>query len=341
MGARFTLHGGHMIANRRTRFLIVTTLVGTACGSGDGSGTAEATDSSGTSSSTDVGSTAPQTSEADSSGVADPTSDASSSEASTDASTGSPETGATTGDTPSGTAGEWIIMHFADAPVMTGEFDERTAVETPTLVLDASGTNAKYAFDVREEEDPVLAEVGFVNVTAINLVSEDAFGAAISTAYAPGTIAYLDNVYVEPNWPAWESYETTNYDGIVLDESAEFYAEDLTIVSWNADCAIDIKSPITQMVRLETMGGGNRTLRYWESGPHYLVESSVNNPDGTVLWFSDCSTVTLNVYDSTFNGEDVVPESAIECENGDSPTIVYLETDPRTTGEMHEMFSVG
>jgi hypothetical protein len=187
----------------------------------------------------------------------------------------------------------------------------------------------------------VLPEIGFVNVTVTDLVSEDAYGAAISTAYAPGAISYLDNVYVEPNWPAWESYDTTNYDGIVLDESAEFYAEDLTIVSWNADCAIDIKAPITQMVRLETMGGGNRTLRYWEDGPHYLVESSVNNPDGTVLWFSDCSTVTLNVWDSTFNGESEVPESAIECENGDSPNIVYLETDPRTTGEMHEMFSAG
>lgn len=271
----------------------------------------------------------------------DPSTSGTTSDTGVDASSTGADTGATTGDTPSGTAGEWIIAHFADAPIVTGEFDERTFVETPALVLDASGTNAKYAFDVREEEAPVLAEVGFVNVTVIDLVSEDAFGAAISTAYAPGAITYLDNVYVEPNWPAWESYDTTNYDGIVLDESAELYAEDLTIVSWNADCAIDIKAPITQFVRLETMGGGNRTLRYWESGPHYLVESSVNNPDGTVLWFSDCSAVTLNVYDSTFNGEAEVPEGAVECENGDSPTIVYLDEDPRTTGEMHPMFTVG
>jgi hypothetical protein len=327
------------------RFLIVTTLLGAACGTADSSDTAESTGQS----SADTSTTVTQTSEADSTGASDPTSAATSdatsaptTDASTDAPTsGSSDTGATTGDTPSGTAGEWIIEHFADAPTVTGEFDERTFIETPALVLDASGTNAKYAFDVREEEAPVLAEVGFVNVTVIDLVSEDAFGAAISTAYAPGAITYLDNVYVEPNWPAWESYDTTNYDGIVLDESAEFYAEDLTIVSWNADCAIDIKAPITQFVRLETMGGGNRTLRYWESGPHYLVESSVNNPDGTVLWFSDCSAVTLNVYDSTFNGEAEVPEGAVECENGDSPTIVYLGEDPRTTGEMHPMFTVG
>jgi hypothetical protein len=313
-----------------------------ACSADSGSGSAGSSETTGLSSSTDPSTTSPSTSDPDSSGAPDPTTDASSSEASTEAPTsGSSSTGATTGDTPSGNAGEWIIMHFADAPIVTGELEGRIYVETPALVLDASGTNAKYAFDAREEEEPVLAEIGFVNVSVIDLMSDDAFGAAISTAYAPGAIAYLDNVYVEPNWPAWVDYATTNYDGIVLDESAEFYAEDLTIVSWNADCAIDIKSPITQMVRLETMGGGNRTLRYWESGPHYLVESSVNNPDGTVLWFSDCGAVTLNVYDSTFNGEDTVPESAIECENGDTPNIVYLETDPRTTGEMHEMFSVG
>lgn len=322
--------------------LVIVAAYVAACSADSGSESPGSTETTGPGT-TDPSTTAPSTSDPDSSsGVPDPTTDASSSEASTDAPTsGSSDTGATTGDTPNGNAGEWIIMHFADAPIVTGALDGRIYVETPALVLDASGTNAKYAFDAREEEAPVLAEIGFVNVSVIDLVSEDAFGAAISTAYAPGAIAYLDNVYVEPNWPAWESYDTTNYDGIVLDESEEFYAEDLTIVSWNADCAIDVKSPITQMVRLDTMGGGNRTLRYWEAGPHYLVESSVNNPDGTVLWFSDCSTVTLNVYDSTFNGESQVPADAIECENGDAPNIVYLETDPRTTGEMHEMFSVG
>ena len=329
-----------MIPTSRSHFMIVA-LFAAACGTADGP--AEPTGESGTGTgSVDPSGTAPQTTDPDGTTTTDPTSDptADATSATTPTSESS-DSGATTGGTPTGNADEWIIAHFADAPIMTGVFEERTAVETPALVLDASGTNAKYAFDVREEEAPVLAEVGFVNVSVIDLVSTDAFGAAISTAYAPGTIAYLDNVYVEPNWPAWESYDTTNYDGIVLDESAEFYAEDLTIASWNADCAIDIKAPITQLVRLETMGGGNRTLRYWESGPHYLVESSVNNPDGTILWFSDCSTVTLNVYASTFNGEAQVPEGAVECDDGDAPTIVYLDEDPRTTGEMHPMFSAG
>lgn len=331
----------------RFRRALVATLLGSACGAdtdpapagtSDATGECPAQSNCAESTGASLSDTTPMpttTTEVDTSAGPDPTLP----ETTDSGDEGS--TGATTGGTPSGTAGEWIIEHFADAPVMTGEFDERTAVETPTLVLDASGTNAKYAFDVREEEAPVLAEVGFVNVTVIDLASDDGFGGAISTGYAPGAISYLDNVYVEPNWPAWESYDSTNYDGIVLDDSAEFYAEDLTIVSWNADSAIDIKAPIAQFVRLETEGAGNRTLRFWESGPYYLVESSVNNPGGTVLWFSDCDTVTLNVFASTFNGDAEVAEDAVECENGSAPTIVYLELDPRTTGEMHPMFTTG
>jgi hypothetical protein len=102
---------------------------------------------------------------------------------------------------------------------------------------------------------------------------------------------------------------------------------------------LDIKTPIAQFVRLETTGAGNRTLRIWGTGPYYLVESSVNNPGGTVLWFEECASVTVNVYASTFNGDAEVPADAVECHYGDSPNIVYLDVDPRTTGEMHPMFS--
>lgn len=330
-----------MSTTHRIRLILVTTLVSAGCGARDDATGADVTGAVESSvGPTDTGDAAPGTDGADSGASVTTGADTTDSAASS-STTATTDDGTSTGEAPSGNASAWIIEHFADAPTVTGEFDGRTAIETPALVLDASGTNGKYAFDVREEEAPVLAEVGFVNVTVVDLVSEDSFGAAISTGYAPGTIAYLANVYIEPNWPAWESYDTTNYDGIVLDDSAAFYAEDLTIANWNADCAIDIKSPIAQFVRLETSGGGNRTLRIWGSGPHYLVESSVNNPDGTILWFSDCASVTLNVYASTFNGEAEVPAGAIDCDQGDAPTIVYLDTDPRTTGEMHPMFSAG
>jgi hypothetical protein len=267
----------------------------------------------------------------------DTSSASSTGEATTDA-TGS-ESGSSETGQPSGDARAWIIEHFADAPVVSGDFDERTQVELPALVMDATGTNAKYAFETRDDEAPNVVEVGFVDVEVTDLTSGDAFGAAVQTSYSPGAIVYIDNLYVEPNWPAWQDYDTTNYDGIVLDESAEFYAEDLTIVNWNADSAIDIKAPIAQFVRLETMGAGNRTLRFWGSGPHHLVESSVNNPAGTVLWFSDCDAVTLVVYDSTFNGAAQVAADELECENGSTPNILYVDVDPRTTGEMHPMFS--
>jgi hypothetical protein len=72
------------------------------------------------------------------------------------------------------------------------------------------------------------------------------------------------------------------------------------------------------------------------------VESNLNNEgglgEGSLLWFSDCDTVTVNIYASTFNGSSTVPPALISCDNGSAPELVYLTTDPRTTGEMHEMF---
>jgi len=227
--------------------------------------------------------------------------------------------------------------------VITGNFTARTAVETPALVKDASGCCAKYAFDVREQAAPDDRRVGFVNVTIKDLQSSDAYGGGIQSASAAGLVLFLDNVQVEPNWPNWVDYATTNKDGLVLDDAAAIYAEDLTIKNWNADAAIDNKAPISQFVRLTIEGRGNRGIRYWGAGPHYLVESNLDNAgglgEGSLLWFQNCDTATVRIYDSKFNGSATVPPSAISCDNGSAPTLVYLTTDPRTTGEMHEMFS--
>lgn len=233
----------------------------------------------------------------------------------------------------------WIEAEFADVPVLSGDFTTRQFVELPRFIRDASGTTAKYAFDLREEEAPNDPRAALVDVTVTDLMSTDEYGAAISTGYAPGATLFLSNVTLEPNWPVWESYETTNYDGMVLDGSVAIYAEDLTIRNWNADSAIDVKADTAQLVCLTTEGDGNRTLRVWRPGPHYIVASSIENEAGVILWFSDCDITTLYVYDSTFNGSPTVPADKIACDNGSNPDIVYLSTDPRTTGEMHPMFS--
>jgi hypothetical protein len=244
---------------------------------------------------------------------------------------------------PGGRAGTWIIDHFAGAPVVTGDFTTRTRVETPALVHVATGCCAKYAFDVVEEVEPVDPRIGFVDVAIQDLVSADAFGGGIVTARAPGVELFLSDVVIEPRWPDWIDYNTTNYDGMVLDDSAAIYAEDLTIRSWNADGAIDNKAPISQFVRLTIEGRGNRGIRYWRTGPHYLVDSHLENTgglgDGTVLWFSDCDATTVRIYASTFNGSSTVPGALIGCDNGTAPQLEYLTTDPRLTGEMHEMFA--
>lgn len=240
-------------------------------------------------------------------------------------------------------AAAWIREHFAADAHHTGAFDARTRIETPALVHDATACCAKYAFDVREEAAPDRREVGFVEVSIADLVSSDAFGGGVQTSGAAGATLFLANVTIDPGWPTWVSYAETNYDGLVLDDSAAIYAEDLTIRDWNADGAIDNKAPISQFVRLRIEGAGNRGIRYWGDGPHYLVDSTLENAgglgEGSILWFSDCDAIELRVFASTFDGSSTVPPSAISCDNGSDPEIVYLTVDPRTTGEMHEMFT--
>ncbi|RYZ64780.1 MAG: hypothetical protein EOP08_08305 [Proteobacteria bacterium] len=224
-------------------------------------------------------------------------------------------------------------------PVLEGTFTKRTFVELPRLVRGASVSGGKYGFDFRDDEAPADPRVALVDVRVSDLVSDDGFGGSIVTGNAPGATVFLSNVFFEPKWPAWVGYDTTNYDGMVLDGSKALYAEDLTVKSWNADSAADIKSDHAQFVCLKTEGNGNRTLRFWKAGPHYLVKSSVNNETGTIVWFKQCTGAKLNVFESTFNGAPALPANKVKCDEGSNPEIVYLTVDPRTTGEMHPMFS--
>ncbi len=237
----------------------------------------------------------------------------------------------------------WIRMHFADAPTVSGTLSSRTRVETPSLVDGADACCAKYAFDVVEEEAPDLREIGFVDVDIHDLESSDAFGGGVQTSRAEGATLFLAGVTIDPGWPEWVSYDATNYDGMVLDGASAIYAHDLTIRDWNADGAIDNKADISQFVDLVIEGRGHRGIRYWRAGPHYLVDSSLENTgglgEGSVLWFRNCDTVELRVWNTTFNGSPTIPTDAISCNEGSDPTIVMLDADPRSTGELHEMFS--
>ena len=240
-------------------------------------------------------------------------------------------------------AAAWIRAHFAEAPTVSGELDSRQRIETPVLVADSTACCAKYAFDLLDAEAPSLPEAGFVQVAIHDLSSPDAFGGGIQTGNAAGATVYVAHMTVDPSWPAWRSYAETNYDGLVLDGSAAFYAEDLTIRDWNADAAIDDKADVSQFVNLTIEGSGHRGIRFWRPGPHYLVDSQLSNRgdlgEGVLMWFRDCSTVEVRIYGSTFDGEPTVPPDTYSCDQGSDPTFVYLDTDPRTTGEMHEMFS--
>ncbi|MGV3619689.1 MAG: hypothetical protein ACO1OB_02670 [Archangium sp.] len=241
-----------------------------------------------------------------------------------------------------GSARDWILANFADAGMKTGTFTTRQHFETPVLVQGADFCCSKYGIDLREQVAPDDRRAAFLDVTIHDLVSPDAFGAGIQTANADGAVMFLKSVHIEPNWPSWVSYSTTNKDGLVLDGSAAIYAEDLTIKNWNADGAIDNKADVSQLVRFKMEGRGNRGIRYWRPGPHYVVESTLENTgglgEGSIFWFSNCTGAVVNIYASTFNGSPTLPANEVKCDNGSSPTLNYLTVDPRTTGEMHPMF---
>ena len=176
-----------------------------------------------------------------------------------------------------------------------------------------------------------------------------ATGAAIATnrdAENVGTKMFLYNVYIAPGWQDFTGYGETNFDGIVLDGASAVYGQGVTITDVNADACIDNKADISQFVNLNLSGNAHRSMRYWRNGPHHLVNSSIENPGGTgsgaLIWMRTCDETTLYVYNSTFNGSSTIPMDKISCDDGGTPTIIYLTEDPRLSGSqypMHEMFS--
>ena len=148
----------------------------------------------------------------------------------------------------------------------TGTVDTSAASDTGTATTDtATSTDSATTTDSAMSSDSDASTGG---------------AAAWIVKHAVGATLYLANVHVEPNWPTWISYAETNKDGLVLDDAAAIYAEDLTVKNWNADGAIDNKAKISQFVRLKLEGKGNRGIRYWNPGPHYLVQSTLQNTGG-------------------------------------------------------------
>ncbi len=236
---------------------------------------------------------------------------------------------------------QWILENFSTFPSRTGTFQQRTTIEAPMLIKDASACCGKYAFDVVDRDISKDKMVAFVNVNISDLQSHDAYGGGIRMA--DGIDLFISNLTIDPQWPKWIGYKETNYDGIDFDGDGDLFGEDITITNWNADGGIDMKATNSQLVRLNISGQGHRALRLWSGGTHYLVDSSINNNgnagEGSLLWFRDCSSgVRVYIYNSTFNGNNKVPSDKIKCDSGSNPTIIYLEDDPRLTGEMHPMF---
>lgn len=186
---------------------------------------------------------------------------------------------------------------------------------------------------------------------------------------------FLSDVTLAPYWPAFVDFQTTNMDALTDDAGWPYpwpdgahggvYVEDTTIkcpvasgqpeVPCVADAALDLKAGVLQANRLHVKVGtptqpGLSTIKLWNKGPHYIVNSDIENvyyktnpssktSDGGLISTYDCSALVINVYNSTFNGSPTLPLNLISCWgiNG-TPTINYLTVDPTTTGEMHPFF---
>jgi hypothetical protein len=167
------------------------------------------------------------------------------------------------------------------------------------------------------------------------------------------------NVTMEPNWPAWAGYRSTNMDGFTGDAGSPnglLIGYNITVKNW-AEAALDVKQKHAQFVGLRTESTperGYNTLKLWRVGPHYLVDSTINNErylnapadpplaaydDGGLLWTNDCAGFELRVWNTTFNGSSTLPLDRIKCSvgNREDMKITYLTVDPRTTGELHPM----
>jgi len=278
--------------------------------------------------------------------------------------------------TPASAANQWILNNFADLRIISGAATGVTTVIYPSMVLNAtcSGGNACYTVfecDPTNCTNPNYNDqrVAFVDTFVGAQVPDGKFGSAIlingdAAGWNDMLDVFLSNVTLAPDWPDWIDYSTTNLDGITLDagwpdlptRGGHVYAEDVTVacpsippVSCWAEAALDVKPLALQAVRLHTEGGGINTLKLWQPGPHYIINSIINNDryveappigtDGGLVWSWDCSKLVLNIYNSTFNGSATLARNMITCEVPGNPTINYLIIDPTTTGEMHQMFT--
>ena len=267
---------------------------------------------------------------------------------------------------------QWIIDHHLGSTVTGGLGDldpthNSWKFTAPVFFRDAECKGGYYCLQVFTPRKVTSAGTSayFMNVKIHDQGVNGQYAAGFLTTPTgpskdynddPPFDVYMSNVTITPNLPAWKDYQTTNFDGITFDggwRTGHVYAEDLTVNNW-ADAAIDVKGKQVQLVRFKSGGDGTNnghgTLKLWWAGPHYIVDSTVNNStfltagasgDSGLVGTYDCATLELRIWNSTFNGSTTLPRSKIACwGKGTSADVkvTYLTTDPRTTGEMHPMF---
>lgn len=266
--------------------------------------------------------------------------------------------------TTKGTA--WIKAYFAGKPVLTGAYIGQVEMLAPAIMQSASCKNSYYCINAGSDwgfaTDKRLA---FVDTNFGPQQVNGQYGAALMCWGGENKTGdhlfdvYLSNVHLDPAWPAWKDYNTTNMDAATFDcgfQDGHLYVKDVWVTGW-ADAALDVKMGAIQADHLTTNGNGLNTLKLWWKGPHYFVNSDINNTryksttnpsapdspaagDGGMIYFAQCQGTIVNLYGSKFNGYTTLGRNQYSCGDGadKSVTVNNLTTDPRTTGEMHPLF---
>jgi hypothetical protein len=253
----------------------------------------------------------------------------------------------------------WVEAYFAGKPVITGEKTGPTDVGSPSIMKDAHCKLSYYCVNAWGTDGEVDMRVAFVRSTFDQAQVDGPYGASIMCWGGPNKTGhhlfdvFLSDVTLAPGWPTFQNYDTTNMDGGTFDcgwRDGHLYVNNVTVSGW-ADAALDVKPGALQAVNLTTNGDGLNTLKLWNNGPHYIVNSHINNTrystvdppaagDGGLAYIAMCASTTIKIWNSTFNGANTLARNKYSCGDGadKSATVINLTVDPRTTGEMHPLF---
>ncbi len=234
----------------------------------------------------------------------------------------------------------YIMQQSASLPLISGDFDpnpgrDAIRVTSPSLVKNAQTSGSKYGL-----KRDYAGDLYVLDFTFTDLVPDSKYGSGIILKGTGDTFMSGVNVDLGEDKGEWGGYGSTNWDGITVDGPGLFALEDSSVHHF-ADGGIDSKADTTQINRFVSLWPGHRSLRFWETGPHVIANSIIDNSIGSIIWCK-FKGMKIYVFNSLFNGLPVISQNSIETDDDGMPEIIYLETAAEAEALMHPGFgSIG